>query len=88
MRKAKKEINYSRLILKYVGLTVAWTVGIYWFIYLVWNAWAWFFNNIDKINWWYAVFFVVFVICCLGNLSDMLDEIHYLKDNREEEWQH
>lgn len=85
MRKAKKGINYSRLILKYVGLTVAWTVGIYWVIYLVWNVWAWFFDHINEINWWYVVLFVVFVICFLGNMSDMADEILYLKGDREEE---
>ena len=83
MRKAKKEINYSRIILKYIGLTVAWTVGIYWVIYLVWNAWVWLPDHINEINWWYVVLFVVFVICCIGNIIDMSDEIDYLKGDED-----
>ncbi len=27
----------------------------------------------------------VFVLCCIGNIIDMSEEIHYLKGNRKEE---
>lgn len=85
MRKAKKEINYSRIFLKYIGLTVAWTVGVYWAIYLFYTVCTWLYHYGGEISWWYMLLFVVFVICCLVNIIDMSDEIDYLKGNKEEE---
>jgi len=83
MRKAKKEINYSRIILKYVGLTVAWTVGIYWAIFLLYTVCSWLYNHGGEISWWYILLFVVFVICVIGNVIDMSDEIDSLKDGED-----